>query len=86
VGVSDEKPKLFEWTETWIQESDTNDPGGGQALRLKAEDNGAGEGCFLVVETKRWALDRENIDAFADALKRFIERGDPPPKSEKAAT
>lgn len=71
-----QQPKLFEWQETWTQESDTNDPAqSGQTIKLVAEDNGAGEGCFLVISTKRWALDEDDIDKFAEMLKRFIQKG-----------
>ena len=40
-----------------------------QTLTLKTIN--AGGGAYIVMETTRWAIDPEDIDAFADCLKRI---------------
>ena len=66
-----EKPQLVQLIETWSQPNDCCDGGTcGQALEVKAEDGGGG--FYLVIETKRWAVD--DVDAFAELLKGVLRR------------
>lgn len=66
-----EEPKLSEWSEHWSQEPDCCDPNTlGQEIHLRTQDGGGGN--FLIIETNRWAID--DIDKFADMLKRFMSR------------
>jgi len=52
------------------QESDTNQDGDlGQSIKIYTQDSGAG--CYIVIETERWAMDAEDIDLFAATLKRI---------------
>jgi hypothetical protein len=63
---------LDEWKEVYSQEDDCCSSAGGQFLELETQDGGGGH--FLIIKTERWALDADNIDAFAEQLKRFINR------------
>lgn len=54
----------------FTQEGDTCSAGY-QGLTVKAEDGGAG--FFLVISTERWALDIDEIDAFAALLRRVAK-------------
>jgi uncharacterized GH25 family protein len=42
----------------------------GQILTLKTDDAGGGK--FIVLETKRWAIDADSIDEFSKVLKDFM--------------
>ena len=41
-----------------------------QTLTASAEDGGGG--AYLVIKTKRWAIDSDDIDKFAAAMKRIV--------------
>lgn len=41
------------------------------AICLERVDNGGGP--YLVISTDRWALDPDEVDAFADTLKGFLQ-------------
>jgi hypothetical protein len=65
--------KLIQWSETYSQNSDScQDIDTGQELTLSSAD--AGGGHYIILETTRWAIDAENIDAFAQMLKDFIKK------------
>lgn len=66
---------LQDWSATYVQEKDTWDSSKEicQNITLKAED-ATGEGdYFLVLETQRWALDQDEIEEWAEQLKRFLK-------------
>ena len=63
--------KLYGRSLTYTQEADTWDKGDGQELAIKTLDSGGG--CYLIIQTERWALDREDIDAFCQLLKDSLE-------------
>lgn len=68
--------KLYDKTLTYTQDIDTwqssND--GDQVLTIKTHrvDDGP-DGSYLTLETTRWALDLEDIDAFCDELKKILK-------------
>ena len=65
--------KLSEFRETWSQDNDSCDSNDcGQTITLSTAD--AGGGHFIVIETERWALDDEDVEAFCDYLKQFNKR------------
>lgn len=41
---------------------------------LDIETHDAGAGPYIVLKTERWAMDFEEIDAFAQRLKDMVER------------
>lgn len=45
-----------------------------QTLNIKVED--AGDGAYIVLQTKRWAFDREELDDFIAYLKKLCENYD----------
>lgn len=47
---------------------------GDQVLTINTAD--AGGGNYIVLETERWAIDKEDIDKFAALLKRVLEASD----------
>lgn len=54
------------------QDSDTNqDRDEGQTLKIFTEDSGGGS--YAIIETERWAVDPEDIDKFAAAIKKIVK-------------
>lgn len=45
-----------------------------QVLNVKVED--AGGGAYIVIQTKRWAFDKEELDDFIAYLKKLCENYD----------
>jgi len=45
-----------------------------QTLNIKVED--AGDGAYIVIQTKRWAFNREELDDFVAYLKTLCENYD----------
>lgn len=45
-----------------------------QTLNIKVED--AGGGAYIVIQTKRWAIDREDLDELVVFLKTLCENYD----------
>lgn len=43
----------------------------GQELVIKTDD--AGGGPFVIIETKRWSIDKEDIDRFCSVLKNIVK-------------
>lgn len=72
--------KCFEsssWYETYEQEEDTSSPRTDlkvQEINLEAIDVAGSNEHYLVISTERWALDVEDIDAFCQFLKDFMNR------------
>jgi len=69
------KPKLYEWQASYYQQKDCNDPGDepDQMITLMAED-ATGEGDhFIAFKTKRWAIDVDEIDEWAQFIKDFLK-------------
>ena len=53
------------------QEEDTNQDGDlGQSIKVFTQDSGGG--CYIVIETERWAMDHDDIGKFCDALKKIV--------------
>jgi hypothetical protein len=53
------------------QNSDScQSPDDGQSIKVFTED--AGGGSYIVFSTERWAIDAEDIDKFAETLKRIV--------------
>lgn len=67
--VTVERMKTRLWQEADSCQDMTKFPEG-QTITLKVDDAGGGK--FIVLETKRWAIDVDNIDAFAKLLKNFM--------------
>lgn len=64
--------KLYSRELLYTQEPDTWDSGqDDQELRIKSQDSGSGN--YITIETKRWALDREDLPAFCDMLLKTLE-------------
>lgn len=67
--------------ETWLQDSDSCESSDiGQSIEVFTED--AGGGAYIVIKTDRWAIDREDVGKFCEALLRVCDRvgdgeGDP---------
>lgn len=65
--------KDYELTGTFSQSKDGNDPGDEyQYLYLKISDCGGGP--YILMETKRWAIDFNEIDKFVELIKEFKEQ------------
>jgi len=41
-----------------------------QSIKIFTEDGGGGS--YIIIETKRWAIDPNDIDKFCDALKKIV--------------
>ena len=50
---------------------------------LKATTQDSGSGFYIVIETQRWALDVEEIDAFAEKLKSLVRSVEESRKQEE---
>jgi hypothetical protein len=60
--------ELSEVLYTFSQNSDSNESGDlGQDLKVSVES--AGAGYFLTLESKRWAIDFDDLDRFVKMLK-----------------
>jgi hypothetical protein len=46
-----------------------------QCLKVSTPDGGGG--CYIVIETTRWAIDSDDIDKFAAALKKIVNIPEP---------
>lgn len=69
---SEPRVKLYSREVVYIQERDTWDSGqDDQELRITTQDSGAGN--YITIETKRWALDREDLPAFCDMILKALE-------------
>lgn len=69
--MSDPKIKMVETKDSWMQDNDCCDSDDcGQYLNVSTEDGGGGP--FLIIETKRWAID--DIDGFCELLKKTLNR------------
>lgn len=66
------KPQLCSTALTYDQDGDSCGGPDYQSITIKTMD--AGGGHYLVIETDRWAINREDIDAFTDMLRRAIEQ------------
>jgi len=65
IGLSEIEMKISQDSDS----CDSNDLG--QELILKTQ--APGDGKYLIIETKRWAIsDEKEVDAFAGILKQFI--------------
>ena len=70
--VEESGVKLYSRELVYTQERDTWDAGqDDQELRITSQDSGSGN--YLTIETKRWALDREDLPAFCDLLLKALE-------------
>lgn len=63
------KPRITEASITYEQDADscaTEE----QFLSVRTQD--AGDGNYIVIQTHRWALELDEIDAFAESLKKVL--------------
>lgn len=60
------KTTLTQEQDTWGDKAD-----GDQYLSVDTPDSGGGN--YLVIETERWAMDKDDIDAFAQTLKDILK-------------
>lgn len=67
-----EEIALYELEATYIQEKDCMDDNEEpyQELKIKIQDEGAGN--FMVISTKRWAI--ENADDLSEIIKDFKQK------------
>jgi len=63
--------QLTEVTFDFTQDVDTDQSTDDICQSLMVKTPNCGEGAYLVIETQRWAIDPEDIDKFADAMKRI---------------
>ena len=69
---TEQRIKLFSKELVYVQEPDSFDPAQmDQELRVSTDD--AGGGSYIILETKRWAIDRTDIDEFCKLLKDALE-------------
>jgi hypothetical protein len=63
---------LFGVAFEFSQDSDSCQGGDdvGQSIKIFTED--AGGGSYILFSTERWAIDHDDIDKFADTLKRIV--------------
>jgi len=55
----------------FYQDSDTNQRADeGQSIKIFTRSSGAGS--YIVIKTKRWAMDADDIDKFATCLKKIV--------------
>ena len=59
---------MFDFT----QDTDTDQSSDDICQTLTVRTPNCGEGAYLVIETERWAIDDDDIDKFADCLKRIV--------------
>lgn len=52
------EPKIFQASVTFVQDSDSGDPGEFRSQELRIEIDDAGGGPYFVISTERWAFDR----------------------------
>jgi len=64
------KPKITEAAITYEQESDDLSDTEENMIELKTQDAGGGK--YIVIKTHRWALDIDEIDDFAESLKKVV--------------
>lgn len=62
--------KVSEVSVTLAQASDVCEIDVGQELEIKTQD--AGGGNFIIISTRRWAIDADEIDTFAKMLKSVL--------------
>lgn len=63
--------KLYAVTYEFTQDTDCcQEEDDGQHLKVSTPDGGGG--CYVVIETNRWAVDHDDVDKFAAALKRIV--------------
>jgi hypothetical protein len=63
--------ELFGVVYEFSQDSDSCQAGdAGQSIKVFTED--AGGGSYIIFSTERWAIDADDIDKFADTLKRIV--------------
>ena len=69
MGIKD--VQLFSVAYEFSQDSDSCQPqDNGQNLKVFTGDGGGGS--YVIIETARWAIDDDDIDKFADCLKRIV--------------
>lgn len=70
-----DRVKMERWSAEYSQEKDTWDPtdDSHQYLKVTAEDADGEGDMYVALKTDRWALDVNEIDAFADFLKTFLK-------------
>ncbi len=66
---------LMKLTHLYAQEGDCCD-GTEQNITIETADGGAGH--FIVISTKRWAIDPKEIDAFAAKLREVLKMAEYP--------
>ena len=71
------KPNYIEISHTYEQESDSCAPNIAQPQYLKIFTQDAGGGNYLILETERFALNIDEIDAFYTELKEIIKKATP---------
>ncbi len=63
--------ELSESAYSFYQDSDSNQiEDEGQSIKIFTRSSGAGS--YIVIKTKRWAMDADDIDKFAACLKRIV--------------
>lgn len=65
-------PVLAEMSETYTQDADACDGGGGQALTVSVQDGGGGP--YLVISTERWAMDEADLVRLVKICRAALRR------------
>lgn len=64
--------RLYSRELVYTQDPDTWDGSGvDQELRITTHDSGAGN--YVTIETKRWGIDRDEIQQFCDMILKALE-------------
>ena len=67
--------KLYEITQKYYQDQDDcSDDNADQSITISSCN--AGSGTYITIQTERWALDLDEIDKLADAMKNLIKELD----------
>jgi len=68
---------VFELSVSLVQEPDSCGPNEPQELHIRAEN--AGGGAYAVLETDRWAIDKEDLDPLRDVIAAMLAHTDEKP-------
>lgn len=70
--LKDDEIELFQMSTEYVQNGDTVVKDTCNGLKVQTENNGISN--YLIISTKRWAIDIDNINKITDILKDFLNR------------
>jgi len=69
--------RVFQVSVSLVQEPDSCGPALMQEIKISTDDAGAGP--FVVIETERWAIDKEDLDPLRDVIAAMLAHTDERP-------